>query len=222
MQVREKGLIVERRDLLAGLARDKYRPLINRDSGDKTYPIWLLINPKYPAVINNIWRHVLDEIQDKVYREIHSRIDTSDMYIRSVVSDCGVVPNTLNWWGSEVAAEITLLRENIQEYEPKILITFGGFPFEFVRRVFEIKPIKGPKYWSAAILRDEFERSILNFDKNQTNLIPLLRRVITSDKFVEKQKYFSSSGREQYFHHVGSKISERMIQNKESLNIWIK
>lgn len=207
---------------MSGLSRDKYLPLVDRDSGDKTYPIWLLINPKYPAVVNDIWRHVLDEVQDKVFREIHSRIDTTNIYIRSVVSDCGIVPHSLNWWGKEVAAEIKLFREMLLEHKPKLLISFGAFPFEFLRRVFEIRPEKGPKYWSATVIRDEFEKSMENFDMNQTNMIPLLRRVIASDKFIEKQNYFSPNDSEQYFHHVGTKISERIIQNKESLKIWMK
>lgn len=207
---------------MAGLSRDKYIPLVERDSGDKAYPIWLLINPKYPAVVNDIWRHVLDEMQDKVYREIHSRIDTTNIYIRSVVSDCGVVPNSLNWWGNEVEAEIKLFRKIIQEYHPKILISFGGFPFEFLRRVFEIKPQKGPKYWSAPIIRDEFEQSIRKFKINQTNVIPLLRRMVPYDKFMETQNHFNRSDAEHYFYYVGTKLSERIIQNKDSLKIWIK
>ena len=173
---------------MSGLARDKYIPLVDRDSGDRAYPIWLLINPKYPAVVHDIWGHVLDEVQDKVYREIHSRIDTTKIYIRSVVSDCGIVPNTLNWWGNEVASEIKMFREILLEYNPKILISFGAFPFEFVRRVFEIKPEKGPKYWSASLLWDEFERSMKNFDVNQINRIPLLRRVIASRN--DSERYF--------------------------------
>ncbi|AFQ43675.1 hypothetical protein [Desulfosporosinus meridiei] len=207
---------------MSGLARDKYMPLVDRDSGDRTYPIWLLINPKYPAVINGIWRHVLDEMQDKVYRELQSRIDTKNIYIRSVVGDCGIVPNTLNWWGKEVASEIKILREIIEEYEPKILITFGGFPYEFIRRVFSAKPEKGPKYWSALNLKNEFEKAIANFDLSQTNVVPLLRRVNTSDKDQEAQKYLDSTIKEQYFSHVGRKLSETIIQNKDSLEIWIR
>lgn len=208
---------------MSGFARDKYIPLIERDLGDRNYPIWLLINPKYPAVVSDIWRHVLDEIQDKVYREIHARIDTSNIYIRSVVSDCGIVPNTLNWWGNEVATEIKLLRELITDHNPKMLISFGAFPYEFMRRVFEIKPEKGPKYWGSATLKDEFERSLKNFDVIQTNMIPLLRRVISSDKLIESLDYFGGSDRQQqYFQDVGTKIAERIIQNKDSLDIWMK
>ncbi len=207
---------------MSGFARDKYIPLVDRDLGDRHYPMWLLINPKYPAVVNDIWGHVLDEIQDKVYRELHARIDTTNLYIRSVVSDCGIVPNTLNWWGNEVATEIKLFREIILEHQPKMLISFGAFPYEFVRRVFEIKPEKGPKYWGASILKDEFERSLKNFDVIQTNMIPLLRRVISGDKSIDAYDYFSSNDSHRYYQDVGTKIAEKIIQNKDSLDIWMK
>jgi len=207
---------------LSSLAFNKYIPLIERESGEKAYPIWLLINPKYPTVVHDIWRHVLDVIQDKVYRELHTRIDTTNIYVRSAVSDCGIVPNTLNWWGNEVATEIKLFRDIILEHNPKILISFGAFPYEFVRRVYEITPKKGPKYWATSILKDEFELSIEKFDINTTNRIPLLRRVIESDKFLETSNYFSRSTSEKYFHHVGTMIAEKILENKDSLNnLWI-
>ncbi|MBC2725851.1 hypothetical protein [Desulfosporosinus sp.] len=193
-----------------------------RELGERTYPIWLLINPKYPAVRHDIWRPILDEIQDRVFRELYTRIDTSNIYIRSAVSDGGIVPNTLNWWGKEVAKEIEFYRGIIQEHKPKMLISFGAFPFEFARRVFEVKPEKGPKAWSSSILRDEFDNAMENFDIHCTNRIPLLRRVITNDKRVENRSFLSKTEREAYFQHVGSKIAEKIIENKDQLDIWIK
>jgi len=195
---------------------------VKRDSGEKSYPIWLLVNPKYPAVRHDIWRPVLDEIQDRVYRELYTRIDTTNIYIRSVVSDCASVPNTLNWWGKEVAKEIEIFRVIVNEYKPKMLITFGAFPYEFVRRVFEIKPEKGPKAWSSSVIRDEFERSMENFSIRETNPIPLLRRVVATDKFIENTDYLSRTERETYFHHVGTKIAEKIIESKDCLDIWIE
>ena len=190
--------------------------------GERTYPIWLLINPKYPAVRHDIWRPILDEIQDRVFRELQTRIETSNIYIRSAVGDIEIVPNTLNWWGKDVAREIEFYREIVQEHKPKMLISFGAFPFEFARRVFEIKPEKGPKAWSSSVLRDEFEKSMENFDINQTNMIPFLRRVIATDKFIETRNFLSRTDRETYFQHVGAKIAEKIIENKDTLDIWIK
>lgn len=201
------------------LTRTKDTPLVNkmdREWGERTFPIWLLFNPKHPVVRHYIWTLVLAEIQDKLYRELHTRIDTTNIYIRNAVSDSGIVPNTVNWWGSEVATEIAQFREIISEYPPKILISFGSFPFEFVRRVYKLKPEKGPKYWCTSMLGDEFEKAIETFDINNTNRIPLLRRVGDSDKFIDDHNYYKN-----YYHYVGTKIAEKLIENKDNFNIWI-
>jgi len=195
---------------------------MKRELGERTYPIWLLINPKHPGVRHDIWRPILDEIQDRVFREFQTRIDTSNLYVRSAVGDGGIVPNTLNWWGREVAKEIEYYREIVYEYKPKMLISFGAFPFEFARRVFEVNPEKGPKAWSTSLLKDEFGNAMENFDINKTNRIPLLRRVIATDKFIETHNFLSRTDRDTYFQHVGAKIAEKIIENKDNLDIWIK
>lgn len=192
------------------------------ESGIRTYPIWLLVNPKYPAVRYDIWRPVLDEIQDRVFRELQTRIDTTNIYMKSAVDDIGIVPNTLNWWAKDVAKEIELFREIVHEHKPKMLFTFGAFPFEFARRVFEVKPEKGPKAWSTIILRNEFEKSMENFDISKTNVIPLLRRVVATDKLIETRNYLSLTDRETYFQHVGSEIADIIIKNRDNMDIWIK
>jgi hypothetical protein len=195
--------------------------IMARESGDRSYPIWLLVNPKHPAVRYYIWTPVLAEIQDKVYRQIHRRIDTTHIYIRNVVREIGMVANTLNWWGADVEAEIEAFRELVLEHKPKIIVTFGAFPYEFMRRVYELQPLKGPKYWSTARLKEEFEGSIENFDMSQTNRIPLLRRVVESGKFIEGHNNFCNEDVEDYFCYVGDKIAEKIIENKDGFNNWI-
>ncbi|SPF56291.1 conserved hypothetical protein [Candidatus Desulfosporosinus infrequens] len=195
---------------------------MKRESGDRAYPIWLLVNPKYPAVRHNVWSPVLDAIQDRVYREISTRIDTTNIFIRNAVRDYRIVPNTLNWWEKEIAEEIELFREIVLEYKPRIIVTFGAFPFEFLRRVCQIEPEKGPRFWSTANLEIEFSKAIENFDINKTNRIPLLRRVLASDNFMEAHNCYSQKDGENYYYDVGTRIAEKIIENKDSLNIWIK
>ena len=193
-----------------------------RETGQRSDPIWLLVNPKHPAVRYYIWTPVLAVIQDKVFRDIHKRIDTDNILIRNVVRESGLVANTLNWWGAEVEAEIEAFRELVLEHKPKIIVTFGAFPYEFMRRVYEIPPIKGPKYWSTARLKEEFEQSILNFDVTQTNRIPLLRRVVESGKFIEGHNNFCEQLVEDYFYYVGNMIADKIIENKDGFNNWIE
>ncbi|SDH69703.1 hypothetical protein [Desulfosporosinus hippei] len=188
----------------------------NGKSGEMIYPIWLLFNPKHPAVRHYIWTPVLAEIQDQVYRELRKRIDSSKIYTRFAVSDSSIVPNTLNWWDAKVAAEIANFREFASLHKPKILISFGAFPFEFLRRVYAMKPEKGPKSWGTTNLGDEFIKSIEHFDLNKTNIFPLLRRVVESDKYIDDLDYT-----DKYFKYVGTNIARRIIEHKDQLNIWM-
>ncbi|MGC7872167.1 hypothetical protein ACPUYX_11630 [Desulfosporosinus sp. SYSU MS00001] len=191
---------------------------IKRESGEKTYPIWLIFNPKHPVVSNYIWVPVLTEIQDKIFRELHTRINTVDIYKRNIVTDIDIIPMTAKWWDDKVNVEINNFRDIALEYNPKIIISFGAFPYEFLRRVYGIEPEKGPKSWTNSNLEVEFEKSIKSFDINKTNTIPLLRRMSSTRKYKEEQNqnYF-----EKYIHYVSTKIAAKIIENKNYLNIWI-
>lgn len=206
---------------MSNLALNSYSSLYDRtneESGDKTYPIWLLMNPKYPYVRLEIWTPILYEIQDYIYRKLHTQIDANKIFIKQTTSDIGLVPKTINRW--DVAKEIEILRESVLEYRPKILITFGLTTYEFVKRVCEIKPEKEPKYWKTTNLDEEFELAIDNFDINRTNRIPLPRRVTNSGYFIEDSEDWEYG--DNYLREVGQKIANRIIENKDSLNIWIE
>lgn len=197
---------------------NNYSTIIDRmkkESGDRSCPIWLLVNPKYPADTYDIWALIMYEMQDMVYRKLHARIDSKNIFIKNAVSDIGRVSNTSI--EPEVAKEIVKLRENVLEHQPKLVITFGTITNEFVRRVFDIRPENGPKYWRTSNLVDEFERSIANFDITRTNWIPLIRRVTKSAKNIKDLEDNSDN----YYHDVARKIADRIIEHKDSLKIWI-
>lgn len=188
----------------------------HKESGNKSCPIWILVNPKYPNDIYDIWTPILYEIQDVVYRKLQARIDRENIFVMNAVSDIGRVTNTSSSRSAEVAKEAVMLRESILEHQPKILITFGTITNEFVRRAFSKRPENGLDYWSTTNLGDEFERSITSFDATRPNWIPLIRRVTKSAKNLKKWEES-----EKYYHDVATKLAEKIIENKDSLKIWI-
>lgn len=189
---------------------------MKNESGTKSCPIWLLVNPKNPNDIYSIWNPIMYEIQERVYRKLHARINSESIYMESAFSDIGKVPKTLNGSSVEVAQEIVKLRENIFEHQPKILITFDAITNELARCVFDIRLENGPKFWGKTNLGNEFERSIANFDINQTNWIPLFRRVTKYENIIKDWK---ASG--DYYRGIAIKIADRIIKNKNNLKIWI-
>jgi len=190
---------------LPSLALDNYSTLVDtmrEESGDKSNPIWLVVNPKYTVVRHNIWTPILDEIQDNIYRKLRTRIDTGKIFILNGIDDVS-------------------FRESVLEYQPKILITFGIVAYELVRRVIEVGPEVGPKYWRNTDIADEFDRSIANFDINRTNRIPLLRRVVKNGKYIAERNYYGREDGENYFRNVGAKIADKIIENQDNLKIWV-
>ena len=211
---------------LSSLVLDEYSQLlvdgIKNKPGVMSSPIWLLANPNYSAARRHIWTPILEEIQDRVYRKLYARIDTENIYIKNVASDIGIVSNSRNCGTEERTKEILMFRKIVRECQPKIIITFGNITYEFVRRVFELRPENGPQYWSSTNLGNEFERSISDFDINRINVIPIHCRVMKSGKLFGDRNNSSWRDFENYFHDIGSKIADRIIENKDSLKIWIK
>lgn len=206
---------------MSSLVLNNYSNTVDKmkiESGDRSCPIWLLVNPKYPADIYNIWAPIMYELQDKVYRKLHARIDSKNIFKKNVISDIGRVSNVSI--EAEVTKEIVMLRESVLEHQPKLLITFGTISNEFVRRVLDIKPENEPKYWNTSNLGDEFERSIAKFDITQTNWIPLIRRITKSGKNI-KDRVKDCEDSENYYADVATKIAHIIIENKDSLRIWI-
>ncbi|MDR3665976.1 MAG: hypothetical protein P4L35_03925 [Ignavibacteriaceae bacterium] len=211
---------------MSSLVLEEYSQLlvdgIKNKPGVMSSPIWLLANPKYSAARRHIWTPILEEIQDKVYRKFQARIDSEKIYIKNVASDIGIVSNSRNCGVKERTKEILMFRKIVCECQPKIIITFGNITYEYVRRVFELRSEDGPQYWSSTNLGDEFERSIADFDINRINVIPIHCRVMKSGKLFEDPNYYCGSEMENYFHDIGSKIADRIIENKDSLKIWIE
>jgi len=202
---------------LSSLLLNNYSTFVDRlkeECGDRSCSIWLFVNPKYPEDITNIWDPIMYEIQDKVYRKLHARINSKKIFIKNAVSDIGRVTDSSI--EAEVAKSIVTLRESLLEYQPKLLITFGTIAFEFVRRVTETRPENGTKYWNSCNLGNAFEHSIENFDISQANSIPLVRRM--SNSSINNKDWEDSNS---YFHNVADKIADKIIEHKDSLNIWI-
>ncbi|WP_407311227.1 hypothetical protein [Desulfosporosinus sp. SB140] len=209
---------------MSSLVLTDYSPLdekVKTETGDRSSQIWLLVNPKYPDVRQDIWLPILEVIQDKMFRKLRKRIDTGRIFMKTIVSDIGVVSRASNMWSTEIAEEIVTLRESILEYQPKILITFGSVTYELVTRILGINQEREPKCWQTTNLGDEFQRSMENFEITGINRIPLPLRALTKGKIINEYNYFSWEDCEDYFSVVGTKIADRILENEDCLKIWI-
>ena len=210
---------------------------MKKEVGSKDFNIWLLgdsnpkqwedileypLDPRHP-IRHNIWTSILDVIQDRVYRKIGKRVDSSSIYIRNAVENPDIKPKGNHVrWNTDVGVEIDCLRELILEFNPSFLFSFGAFSFEFARRSLKQEPERSYSYWGARRLGEEFRIRVEKFDLSNTNLIPLLHRVVSSRKFVESQDYFCDQEGANYFDYVGNRIANILIKYQNDFEIWIE
>lgn len=206
-----------------------------REDGIKEFPIWLLrdSNPKnwhqvlkkpfdsrHP-IRHNIWGSILEVMQDEVFNTIRNRIDTSNIYIRNAIKDPNKKPkNGEKSWSSDVEKEILQYRRLCTQYNPKIILCFGAFAFEFARRANSEQNIKRFKDWNTRSLGSEFRNRITNFNIDEINVIPLLHRSIAGGKFIESHNYFCNTKDGNYFEYVGKELSKILLNNKEIFKVW--
>jgi hypothetical protein len=210
--------------------------MMDRDVGDRAFPIWLLgdsnplqwqeklntpLDPRHP-IRHNIWTSVLDVVQDCVFRSGRCRVDTESLYIRNAVDDPSKKPISSSVdWLSGTNQEIKVLHGLLARHQPPIVCCFGAFAFEFARRAQRREPIRSFGYWGALRLGEEFRTSAKHFDVTEVNLLPLLHRSIAGGKFIESHEYFCAETGANYFEYVGTGIAEILIQHKDRLSVWI-
>ena len=208
--------------------------------GNISSPIWLIgdsdpvksgpalqyvLDNRHP-VIHNIWTPIIYNIQKKIFKEEGKLVD-DDFFMINAISDVKRKPvksdeKYIEWTedniGEEKAVYLKEMMKKMKELisknndKIKMLITFGKFSFEFIRRCEGEKPVPLTK-WKTRELRSEFVDAI----KKEKRIVPLLHRSISSGNFVTSHKYFSDTENDNnmegdYFKFVSENLYRRFIK----------
>lgn len=128
---------------------------MRQESGSPTAPIWLLadsepaewrdqlcgpLDPRHP-VRHNIWTPVYDAIQNVVFVRGRRRLDGRTLYVRNAVVSARVKPSAWSvTWAGELAEELEEFARLVAAHQPRIILSFGAFSFEFGRRTLGEQP----------------------------------------------------------------------------------
>lgn len=210
---------------------------MKREVGKKDAAIWLLgnsnpknwqtvletpLDPRHPAR-HSIWTPVLEVIQDRMFRECRSRVDTSSIYVRNAIEDPANKPLSRNIeWDTNVEEEVQGFRHLVHGHGPRFLFSFGAFSFEFARRALAQEPKRSYSYWGARRLGHEFRKRIGRFDLGKINLLPLLHVSIARGRFIQSHEYFCGQKGANYFDIVGNQVARILIGYRDKLEIWIE
>ena len=207
-----------------------------KPQGFETSPIWLIgdsdpknwtppdlefvFDDRHPT-IHNIWTSIMYKIQKKVYKCKEKLIDDEEFYIRNAIEDSTMKPDQYtHLWNDSIGldksnylkSQMDDIKKIINKNDPKMIITFGAFSFEFIRRCYGLKEYPF-RTWSAKKLRKEFINSITNKKK----IIPLLHRSISMGYFLSSHRQFShdtsvNNINGNYFEYVSERLYIRMIE----------
>jgi len=206
-------------------------------SGDINFPIWLVadsepqnwqqfldypLDPRHPAR-HNIWTPVLNYMQEYLYRRSKVRFNTKNLYITNSIKNPDNKPKGGELdWSQKLETKVSKLRTNITDIKPKVILTFGAFAFEFLRRVCGETPKHPFAHWGTENLGIEFKKRICSFNKSQVNILPLLHVSIARGRFLESHRYFVGEEKGNYFEFVGEKLAGLFLKEFITEPIWVK
>jgi len=181
-----------------------------------------VFDDRHPT-IHNIWTSIIYKIQKKCYNEKNKMIDDDIFFIINAIHDSGKKPGKdVSSWDSKVIGtekadylkrSMDKISTIIKSNDPQMIITFGAFSFEFLRRCEGGKEVQPYGNWNTRELRKQFISSI----KKEKKIVPLLHRSISMGRFLSSHRYFSDSISEynsegNYFKFVSEELYQRFVK----------
>jgi len=179
------------------------------------------LTTKHPT-IHNIWTSIENELQEFFFRSFKKRLDSKKIYVRNAVRLARIKPkgSSVNWNG-QYDKLLNSFNSDIKKYQPRVLITFGQFAYEFVRRSRNMKKVK-IKDWTVIELGNEFRKAMTNPNSGNLYMIPLLHEIVANQpmytqNFVDQQNVSKS-----YFEYVAQELGLLIVNLfQKQGEIWI-
>ncbi len=213
---------------------------MRESSGSPEYPIWLVadsppknwesqlsvpLDSRHPAR-HNIWTSVLDCMQAELFRNGKRRFDGDRLYIRNAVIRAGDKPtSSATLWSPELSEQVDGMTIRLQKHRPQVVLSFGAFAFEFMRRANAESVLRPFGYWGTERLGWEFRKRIGISDPDPATLIPLLHVSISWGNFLKSHQYFVHSEPPEeanYFEFVGKDLARLLLERLSSEAIWVQ
>ena len=215
---------------------------MKREVGNVKYPIWGLgdsepvnwrdvldtpLDSRHPAR-HSILTAILDVIQEELFLRLKKRADFKSIFIRNAIDDPAIKPkeNITGWkdmvhWKT-LETEMNIYKDLCNQNTPTIVLCFGAFAYEFANRALNDKyEIKAFGTWGAKSMGKEFRNKISDFRIERVNLFPLLHASIARGQFMKSHEYFTGESNGNYFEYVGKNLARIVIENKDSLKMFL-
>ena len=174
--------------------------------GNITSSIWLIgdsaplqwikdlkhpLDQRHPTV-HNIWTPIIYRIQKHIFTEKSIIIvdEENIFFIRNAVHNDNQKPaRNVVEWNEAMNKKLIEMKDEIHKHNPKMIITFGAFAFEFLQRCTISNSDQRQKYgyWGAEKLGEIFVNNV----KNKEVIVPLLHTSICKRHWLESKEKFT-------------------------------
>lgn len=214
---------------------------MKQEHNEPRFPIWLIgdsepknnsqqlstpLDSRHPAR-HNIWTPVLDVIQRTVF-PCGRRLRDGELYVRNPVRKLiRADAETTVWTADYLMDGISELGKLLAANKPPVVLSFGAFSCEIVRRALNAGLSKNyeprsTEKWSTGDLGSEFRRGIKEFALAQVNHLPLLHVSIARQFLASHREFcaFTDKRVANYFEYVGQQLGEVLIGHLKDASIW--
>jgi hypothetical protein len=167
-------------------------------------------------------------MQGALYRQEKRRFASDHLYIINAVKDPDDKPiGTAIDWPTVLQEKHGALRGKLSHFRPKVVLTFGAFAYECVRRACGEELLFPFGYWSTKRLGEEFKKRLALFESARVNVLPLLHVSISRGrclKIIKSHSYFvgeEGKGPANYFEFVGTGLAQLFLAKCKHLPIWV-
>lgn len=199
-----------------------------------SFPIWL-VGDSYPGdsvgllkapldfrhpTRHTIWTPIWDAIQESVYPR---RVDGTHLFVCNAAEKQAEGEPNKDFDDGAVQSRIVKLSGYLHRHKPAMVLCFGAWAYEFVRRA------SGPtnekfseKHWTVGLLGETFRESCTRFHPNRTTVFPLLHRIVASQWEYANNRFPPPDSNEgSYFSYVGKEIGKLLFAHRSDMaTIW--
>ena len=205
------------------------------DSRPDNWPeIVIPLDPRHPTR-HSIWTPILDRIQRRLFIDRHMRVDDQKFFVRNAVVRAKEKPKASSpHWDEILRDSVAELASWIEEYKPKIVVSFGQFAYEFARRSHIATRERGADvdlrpaaWWTVERLAEAFHQATeLPPDgriAETGRLVPLLHATIARRYFLDNHRKFTKNDLKNsgnYFQYTGDRLANLVFCLKHE-PIWL-
>jgi len=207
---------------------------VKNDLGSAESTIWLVgdsqpvrwrekldqpLDPRHPTR-HSIWTPIENHIQESVFASSKSRVNVGTFFLSNAIDDPGFKPKRQEDW-DKLSSRIDFFRGLIADHRPRMILTFGSFAFELLRRARTEAP-RSVAYWTCDRLGEDFRRGAAAWKNDSPNLLPLLHATIARGRFLDAHRLFCGCGQTNpnYFSYVGHALANILSTEFRDMPIW--